>query len=272
MKRAEGAASRLAQFRKGLEGRCPMATILIGKGSRRFVKLAKIPLVYQLSIARCIMKKLLSLCVLLAIIAGSWSLAQGPASVGWGNAMWIWDEADANTVAQNNEPRQLRLTFILNAKPQAAELWITVDNIYSAYVNGVLVGSDKQWETVERYDVAKHLVVGKNILAIQATNNGGVAGAIARLHVSMPDKKDVLVVTDDKTRVRRAEARKGPVESSWTKIDFDDSTWATANVLGDTSIAPWNSNVFIAQGKGKGKKGPGQFSYDTNETVNDKGR
>src|SRR5438309_11347357 len=88
----------------------------------------------------------------------------------WADAKWVWDEPDANKVAQNNEPRYLRLSFNLDAKPQAAELWITVDNVYVAYVNGQKVGADNEWSTIEKYDVAKHLVVGKNVLAIQATN------------------------------------------------------------------------------------------------------
>ncbi len=211
------------------------------------------------------MKKLIALCGFFGVVVASWSLAQGSAQTGWGDAAWIWDEANANSVAQNNEPRYLRLTFTLNAKPQAAELWITADNAYTAYVNGVSVGSDKQWEGVENYDVAKHLVVGKNVLAIRATNAGGVAGAIARLRVTTEDKKELMIVTDEKTKITRNAG------ANWMTASFDDAAWANAIVLGDPSIAPWNLSTF-AQGKGKGKKGGGQFGYDTNETVPVKGR
>ena len=65
---------------------------------------------------------------------------------------------------------------------------------------------DNEWTTVEKYDVAKHLVVGKNVLAIQATNQGGVAGAIARLHIRTADKKDLFIVTDEKTKIGRDRA------------------------------------------------------------------
>src|SRR5262249_38436169 len=88
----------------------------------------------------------------------------------WQGAKWIWDEADANTVAQNNEPRYLRLPFTITGKVSKAELWVTVDNHYVAYVNGVKVGEDAEWNSVEKYDVAKLLVPGKNVLAIKATN------------------------------------------------------------------------------------------------------
>ncbi len=186
-------------------------------------------------------------------------------SPGWAGAAWIWDEASANTVMQNNEPRYLRRTFELTAKPTAAEVWVSADNEYIAYVNGQKIGEDAEWATVDKYDVAKHLVVGKNVLAIQAKNQGGVAGAIARLHIKTDDKKDLYVVTDEKTKI----TQKAP--SGWQSIAFDDATWFAAIVLGDPSIGPWNlTGGSVA--KGKGKKGGGQFGYDTNETVPVKGR
>src|SRR5260221_14636979 len=84
----------------------------------------------------------------------------------WGGAMWVWDEADADKIAQNDEPRYLRCAFDLTAKPQAAELWITADNIYNVYMNGQNVGSGKEWSETGQYNVAKHLFVGKNVSAI----------------------------------------------------------------------------------------------------------
>ncbi len=176
----------------------------------------------------------------------------------WGGAKWVWDEPDANTVPQNNEPRYLRLSFTLAAKPASAELWVTADNLYVAHVNGQKVGDGKDWSSVDKYDVAKHLVVGKNVLAIQATNQGGVAGAIARLHIKTADKKDLFVVTDEKTKIGRAEPRKGPV-NAWTKADFDDSTWFAAIPLGDPSIGPWNLT-----GGPVGKGGSDRFGYGFN--------
>lgn len=169
----------------------------------------------------------------------------------WANAKWVWDEANANSTPQNDEPRYLRRTFTLATKPTAAELWITADNIYTVYVNGQKIGTDSEWNTVERYNVAKHLVAGKNVLAIQAINMGGPAGVIARLHVKTADKKGLFVVTDETTRVTQK------ASADWLKTDFDDSSWFAAVVLGDASIGPWNLTggpANVAQGPtGKGK-------------------
>jgi putative membrane-bound dehydrogenase-like protein len=179
------------------------------------------------------MKK--ALATLTLLVSGSLSLLPAQASTpGWGSARWVWDEADANTVAQTNDPRYLRRTFQLPAKAVQAELWITVDNYYAVYVNGHKVGADGEWQTIEKYDVAKHLVAGKNVLAILAKNDGGPAGAIARLHGKTADGKEFFVGTDDQTRITQV------LHADWLKVDFDDSAWPRAVVLGDASLAPWN--------------------------------
>jgi putative membrane-bound dehydrogenase-like protein len=170
-------------------------------------------------------------CLLAVLVFASPAFAQ---SNSWGGAMWVWDEADADKVVQNDEPRFLRCTFDLAAKPTAAELWITADNLYDVQVNGHAAGSGNEWSKVGSYNVAKHLVAGKNVVAIKATNQGGVAGAIARLHIKTADKKDLFVVTNDKTKITQKPGK------DWQKADFDDSAWFAAIPLGDPSMGPWN--------------------------------
>jgi putative membrane-bound dehydrogenase-like protein len=174
-----------------------------------------------------------------------------PPAPGWGSARWVWDEADANTVTQSNEPRYLRRTFDLTARAVQAELWITVDNHYVVYVNGHKVGTDGEWSSVEKYDVARHLVPGKNVLAIVAKNQGGVAGAIARLHVKTADQKELVVGTDDRTRITQM------LHADWLKVEFDDSTWPMAVVLGDATLGPWN-----LAGGGSGTTPAGQKPFN----------
>jgi len=177
------------------------------------------------------MKKLLVLGLALLFVSGSGAQNGNP---GWGDATWIWDEPDADKTPQTNEPRYVRRTFNLTAKPVQAELWITADNYYTAYINGHKVGADGEWSTVEKYQVGKYLVPGKNVLAILAKNEGGPAGLIARLQVRTADKKNLLIGTDSKTRITQVK------HADWLKTDFDDSAWPTAVVLGEPGMAPWN--------------------------------
>lgn len=179
------------------------------------------------------MKTLLPLAC--AVLAALPSLATAQTAVrGWGGAAWVWDQPEAQATPQSNEPRYLRRRFTLKARPAKAELWITADNHYVAYVNGTKVGADSRWESVEKYDVTRHLVAGTNVLALVARNAGGPAGIIARLQIRTADKKDVFIVTDGQMRVALQAPR------DWLAASFDDSTWATAAVLGGAEITPWN--------------------------------
>ncbi|MBX9679311.1 MAG: HEAT repeat domain-containing protein [Gemmataceae bacterium] len=174
------------------------------------------------------MRRFLSLAALL------WCAAIGSAQTEWAGAKWIWDQPEADSQAQTNEPRYVRRTFEVNGDVAKAELRITCDNEYVAYVNGKKIGGDANWNSVETFDVAKHLSRGKNLLAIEARNHGGVAGLIAALHVRTADKKDLYVVTDDKCKITQLQ------DANWLSADFKDAGWANASVLGDPGIGPWS--------------------------------
>jgi quinoprotein glucose dehydrogenase len=176
------------------------------------------------------MKTLFCTIATLALASAS-ALAQAPA--GWEGAFWVWDQPEANVIAQSNDPRYLRRVFTLADKPAKAELKITADNHYEVFVNGRRVGADGEWSTVEKYDVAKLLVPGKNLLAIKATNQGGPAGVFARLRVQGNDVKELILGTDAQTKISQVAG------ADWLTVDFDDSPWAAAIVLGDASIGPW---------------------------------
>ena len=174
------------------------------------------------------MRRFLSLAALL------WCAAIGSAQTEWAGAKWIWDQPDADSQPQTNDPRYVRRTVEVKGDVAKAELRITCDNVYVAYVNGKKLGGDSEWNSIEVYDVAKHLVAGKNVLAIEARNQGGVAGLIAALHVRTKDKKDLHVVTDEKCKITQLQ------DANWLSIDFKDAAWANASVLGEPGIGPWN--------------------------------
>ena len=177
------------------------------------------------------MKKLLVLAIGLLLVVSSGAQNVSP---GWGEAVWIWDQPDADKTAQSNDPRYVRRAFTLAAKPVKADLWITADNHYTVYINGHKVGADNEWSTVEKYQVGKYLVQGKNVLAILAKNDGGPAGLIARIHIRTADKKSHLIGTGAQCRITQTK------HADLLKTDFDDSSWPAAVVLGEPGMAPWN--------------------------------
>jgi putative heme-binding domain-containing protein len=192
------------------------------------------------------MKKLL-LCCGLFLCCATLAPAQTGSLKGWGGAAWVWDQPDANRTEQSRDPRYLRRRFELPARPAHADLWITADDHYVVYLNGQKVGADGDWQTVEKYDVAKFLNAGKNVLAIEARNNGGPAGVIARLRIQIPGRKDLFVVTDQLAKITQTAAE------GWRQTDFDDSGWPAAIVLGDAGMEPWHL---------AGASAPGGTGYD----------
>src|SRR5437867_7853908 len=75
---------------------------------------------------------------------------------GWGSTRWVWDQADAHSVPQSDDPRYLRRTFELGSTAAKATLWITCDNEYTVYVNGQKVGHGTEWSKVDSYEVVTH--------------------------------------------------------------------------------------------------------------------
>src|SRR5262249_48828045 len=83
-------------------------------------------------------------------------------------AQWIWypDEGDLTKNAPVGA-RCFRKQFDLDklATPvQAAVLKIRADDNFTAYLNGVAVGSGDDWRHVYHFDVTKHVVPGVNVL------------------------------------------------------------------------------------------------------------
>ena len=160
---------------------------------------------------------------------------------------WIWyDEGNPLTEAPA-ETRYFRRVFTLAKAPERALLEITADNRFVVWLNGARVGQGDSWEQLSRYKVAKHLVAGKNVLAVEAKNDGGPAGLVVRL--SWPGAGKVReTLTSDATWKASKTASAG-----WTKAGHDDGKWSRARVLGAYGkVGPWG-------GGGGGKPGPRRF-------------
>jgi len=153
-------------------------------------------------------------------------------SDGWSKSHWIWDTASGAKKAQANGSRYIRRRFELKTKPDKAQLKLTVDNRYTAYINGRKLGSDGRWDSVDNYALAAQLQAGANVIAVEARNAGGVAAAIFWLHATA-GKATIVVGSDAEARISTTKTQ------GWAQVGFDDSKWAAAKVLGDARMAPW---------------------------------
>jgi hypothetical protein len=155
----------------------------------------------------------------------------------WQTARWIWDNPRAASSEQDNAPRYFRFVLELTKVPAQAELRATADNRCTTFVNGHKLGTNDPWMTPARYNVAKHLVKGRNVIAIEAINAGGSAGLLSWLILNGQKQYG----SDKRWKVSKAKAK------DWTKAAFDDSAWSPASELGPASMSPWKISVGLSQ-------------------------
>ncbi|MBP1966835.1 family 78 glycoside hydrolase catalytic domain [Paenibacillus aceris] len=185
-------------------------------------------------------------------------------------AKWVWGGIEESP---RNEWRCFRKTFDMtaNATVTEAELRISADSRYVAYVNGVRVGRGpvRSWPAEQFYDTHRigHLLKpgGLNTIAVLVMHFGvsnfyyvrGLGGLLAE--VTVDDK--TLAATDDSWRTEKVAAQltSSPRlsgqqafsevydarrwDEGWRELEFDDSTWSLARELGPVGSGPWKALV-----------------------------
>jgi hypothetical protein len=120
-------------------------------------------------------------------------------------------------------------------QPPAATLRITVDNVLEAlHVNGQAVTLDPA-TAVDWTQTSTHVLTlqrGRNVIAVQAADQGVIAGLLAELTVGCS-----VLDSSEAWRVHH-EAPEG-----WEQPGFDDSSWKPASVYGDHPGGVWGTRV-----------------------------
>jgi putative heme-binding domain-containing protein len=181
--------------------------------------------------------------VMAALGCWSWHVwAQAAPSV-----RWIWyDEVPPHADAPA-ETRCFRRVFHINRdvpRPvDEATLDITADNSFTVWVNGALVGSGNDWKVVRRFDVSKLLVHGRNVIAVEAHNDGGPGGLLVRL-AYLPNGMSKMALVSD-----RAWRASTSAPAGWQKSAFDDSRWSRARELAPLGGGPWQGLAWGDRGR-----------------------
>lgn len=142
---------------------------------------------------------------------------------------WIWrsgGQAETETV-------YFRGAMGLTENDKAANITITCDNKFRAFVNGELVGIGSDWSNPQTFEIRKHIKKGRNVIAVMAENEGSVGGLVAKVSVKTKEGKDIYFVTNGGWKW----SSKGL--DGWEKPDFNDSQWKPVKVLGKMGIDPW---------------------------------
>ena len=154
-------------------------------------------------------------------------------------AQWIWSKSPTT-----NQKLWFRTSFDLDsAEVKSATLYATCDNQMTMWMNGKKVGASDAWETPLKLNVNPFLVKGKNVIAIEGANEGGVAGIVLKLDVTQYGKggqpaklKALATIVSDVASWKFSEEK----VPDWEAIDFDDSAWKKPVKVGTLGGGPWN--------------------------------
>lgn len=166
-------------------------------------------------------------------------VALGSACTHAAEPQWIWStktapqDAPGGTVA-------FRVAFKLNSISKAT-VEVSADNRFTLFVNGQSVGSGDNWQELKRFDIAKLLKPGMNVVAIEAGNDGGPAGLVLRGEIKDTGGVPTDIATSDVWKFSPKP------EDGWRDASFDDTKWAKAIPLGaHGKTPPWNGGTVAA--------------------------
>lgn len=157
-------------------------------------------------------------------------------------ARWIWFPEGAPAQSAPAAARYFRKVVELpeGKAVSKATACFSADNRFVLMINEKRAASGSSFNAAPPVDVTKSLKAGRNVLAVEAVNEGDAAnpaGLIGVLVVELDDGEKLSVATDGTWRVT---ADSG---ADWYHPELDVSAWARAQELGEYGMAPWGELV-----------------------------
>lgn len=105
-----------------------------------------------------------------------------------------------------------RRTFTMEQPPTYGEIWITADDDYRLFINGVFIAQDKSekddWAQVDHFIVTPHLHQGKNVVAVEVSEadstSYGWIGALVYKYVPRLELEVERLIAREEERERKA--------------------------------------------------------------------
>ncbi|MFO1487892.1 MAG: family 78 glycoside hydrolase catalytic domain [Verrucomicrobiota bacterium] len=152
---------------------------------------------------------------------------------------WIWYPGGHPEISAPLETNYFRrvITLPANRKIRRATFEYTGDNECRGWLNDFDLGARNNYKSVKWNDITTRLEPGKTYLfAFTGRNTGNEpnpAGLVGKLTVEFTTGEPMIVATDDQWRVSKT------LEPGWNTLNFDDSKWRFAQVLGPAGMQPW---------------------------------
>ncbi|MBN2180698.1 MAG: family 78 glycoside hydrolase catalytic domain [Sedimentisphaerales bacterium] len=160
-------------------------------------------------------------------------------------------------------------------KIKRAVVYVTACHNYELYINGTLIGKGlayhyPQYQYYNAYDVSDVFIAGReNAFACLTHWFGGGQGRatgsrgfLLKAVIEYGDSTSTVVGTDETWKHKQAEAwatgqrrrngegvgyiekiDAGKIIPDWNKLDYDDSSWPAAAVIGAPPVSPWTENL-----------------------------
>ncbi|MCL5280661.1 MAG: family 78 glycoside hydrolase catalytic domain, partial [Planctomycetes bacterium] len=153
-------------------------------------------------------------------------------------ASWIWSPGENATRSAPLGTRYFRREFTIPAGRALASAMcvVTADNSFKLFLNGRQVHNGSNFKEAAAINVKEHLRQGRNVLAIEVTNEGAApnpAGLLAVLKLQFTEGSPTTIVSDGTWRTS------GTTAPDWTNVDFDAEGWQTVQIVGAYGINPW---------------------------------
>jgi len=143
---------------------------------------------------------------------------------------WIW-----TTNLTDRQSCRLWRSFDVPADTPVvrADLRMTADNSYTAYLDGQEIGRGGDAHSLAEYDLTWFMTPGHHVLAVEAFNDTMDAGVIAGLRLKLANGRKLEVLSGSTWRIAPDNVR------NWRTQKTADDGWLAASVVGYAGQAWW---------------------------------
>lgn len=156
-----------------------------------------------------------------------------------GTAHWIWSAGENPDQDLNRAKTCYFRQEIDLSRPLKVTIDITADDAYILYVNGDRIGEGSDWKYVKQFDVTQRIQRGKNVIAVEATNQqNGAAGLLVRMLVEQNGGTTRAFTSNDQWKA----TDQPQSNTAWTALNYNASAWKPVHVFGKYPDAePWKT-------------------------------
>lgn len=157
------------------------------------------------------------------------------------DAAWIWSSEHQQEQVPKGARCYFRKTFSVEDTTDA-QLTIAADDVYEVYLNGSKVGSGRSSRQLDKYNITRKLMRGRNTIAVRVINESGNTAALA-----------ARLMVKDGNRWRSFSTDDSWVTSTtplplWQTIFYSDARWSAATALGELGdTAPWDRSASVSE-------------------------